>query len=144
MHSKHFYQTNFEFVCWLNFQSFLITSRKKWIWPLGADCLTRPHCMLQILDEWENWLEICKTEYLEGNWSCWLNPLVTALSVTPDRKHLTFVSLFCLIQIILGDRSEQKAFKYTGITCFNPGSFSNDYTFVAYRPCTQEVELSAL
>ncbi|KAE8125908.1 hypothetical protein FH972_020669 [Carpinus fangiana] len=46
--------------------------------------------------------------------------------------------------IILGDRSEQKAFKYTGITCFNPGSFSNDYTFVAYRPCTQEVELSAL
>ncbi|XP_042960648.1 DNA polymerase epsilon subunit B isoform X1 [Carya illinoinensis] len=46
--------------------------------------------------------------------------------------------------IILGDRSEQKAFKYTGITCFNPGSFSNDYTFVAYRPSTQEVELSAL
>ncbi|GMY24622.1 DNA polymerase epsilon subunit B [Fagus crenata] len=46
--------------------------------------------------------------------------------------------------IVLGDRSEQKAFKYTGITCFNPGSFSNDYTFVAYRPCTQEVELSAL
>ncbi|KAF8389639.1 hypothetical protein HHK36_024158 [Tetracentron sinense] len=33
--------------------------------------------------------------------------------------------------IVLGDRSEQKAFKYTGITCFNPGSFSNDSTFVA-------------
>ncbi|XP_068658256.1 DNA polymerase epsilon subunit B [Aristolochia californica] len=46
--------------------------------------------------------------------------------------------------IVLGDRSEQKAFKYTGITCFNPGSFSNDSTFVAYRPCTQEVELSSL
>ncbi|XP_022897536.1 DNA polymerase epsilon subunit B [Olea europaea var. sylvestris] len=46
--------------------------------------------------------------------------------------------------IVLGDRSEQKAFKYTGITCFNPGSFSNDSTFVAYRPCTREVELSAL
>ncbi|XWS60801.1 hypothetical protein CRYUN_Cryun07bG0068500 [Craigia yunnanensis] len=46
--------------------------------------------------------------------------------------------------IILGDRSEQKAFKYTGITCFNPGSFSEDSTFVAYRPCTQEVEFSAL
>nr|XP_027121894.1 DNA polymerase epsilon subunit B-like [Coffea arabica] len=46
--------------------------------------------------------------------------------------------------IVLGDRSEQKAFKYTGITCFNPGSFSNDNTFVAYRPCTREVELSAL
>ncbi|XP_010276251.1 PREDICTED: DNA polymerase epsilon subunit B isoform X2 [Nelumbo nucifera] len=46
--------------------------------------------------------------------------------------------------IVLGDRSEQKAFKYTGITCFNPGSFSNDSTFIAYRPCTQEVELSAL
>ncbi|KAG6401972.1 hypothetical protein SASPL_138840 [Salvia splendens] len=46
--------------------------------------------------------------------------------------------------IILGDRSEQKAFKYTGITCFNPGSFSNDFAFVAYRPCSQEVELSAV
>ncbi|CBI15355.3 unnamed protein product, partial [Vitis vinifera] len=46
--------------------------------------------------------------------------------------------------IVLGDRSEQKAFKYTGIMCFNPGSFSNESTFVAYRPCTQEVELSAL
>ncbi|KAL3512460.1 hypothetical protein ACH5RR_025177 [Cinchona calisaya] len=46
--------------------------------------------------------------------------------------------------IVLGDRSEQKAFKYTGITCFNPGSFSNDNTFIAYRPCTREVELSAL
>ncbi|KAK4283347.1 hypothetical protein QN277_000307 [Acacia crassicarpa] len=46
--------------------------------------------------------------------------------------------------IILGDRSEQKAFKYTGITCFNTGSFSIDNTFVAYRPCSQEVELSAL
>lgn len=49
-----------------------------------------------------------------------------------------------LVQIVLGDRSEQKAFKYTGITCFNPGSFSREGTFVAYYPCTQEVELSAL
>ncbi|MQL85490.1 hypothetical protein Taro_018017 [Colocasia esculenta] len=46
--------------------------------------------------------------------------------------------------IVLGDSSEQKAFKYTGITCFNPGSFSNDCTFAAYRPCTKEVELSSL
>ncbi|XP_052624257.1 DNA polymerase epsilon subunit B [Lactuca sativa] len=46
--------------------------------------------------------------------------------------------------IVLGDSSEQKAFKYTGITCFNPGSFANDSTFVVYRPCNQEVELSAL
>nr|XP_007152612.1 hypothetical protein PHAVU_004G144700g [Phaseolus vulgaris]ESW24606.1 hypothetical protein PHAVU_004G144700g [Phaseolus vulgaris] len=46
--------------------------------------------------------------------------------------------------IVLGDRSAQKAFKYTGITCFNTGSFSIDSTFVAYRPCSQEVELSAL
>ncbi|KAF7813463.1 DNA polymerase epsilon subunit B [Senna tora] len=46
--------------------------------------------------------------------------------------------------IILGDRSEGKVFKYTGITCFNTGSFSIDSTFVAYRPCSQEVELSAL
>jgi DNA polymerase epsilon subunit 2 len=49
-----------------------------------------------------------------------------------------------LLQIVLGDKSEQKAFKYTGITCFNPGSFANDSTFAAYRPCTKEVELSAL
>lgn len=46
--------------------------------------------------------------------------------------------------IVLGDKSEQKSFKYTGITCFNPGPFSDDSTFVAYRPCTQEVELSSL
>ncbi|OVA10974.1 DNA polymerase alpha/epsilon [Macleaya cordata] len=46
--------------------------------------------------------------------------------------------------IVLGDKSEQKAFNYTGITCFNAGSFSNDSTFAAYRPCTKEVELSAL
>ncbi|XP_056164092.1 DNA polymerase epsilon subunit B-like [Syzygium oleosum] len=46
--------------------------------------------------------------------------------------------------IVLGDKSEQKAYSYTGITCFNTGSFSNDGTFVAYRPCTREVELSAL
>ncbi|KAK4804583.1 hypothetical protein SAY86_004400 [Trapa natans] len=46
--------------------------------------------------------------------------------------------------IVLGDKSEQKAFTYAGITCFNPGSFSTDGTFVAYRPCTREVELSAV
>ncbi|KAK1586860.1 hypothetical protein Q3G72_006817 [Acer saccharum] len=46
--------------------------------------------------------------------------------------------------IVLGDKSEQKEFKYTGITCFNPGSFSGDSTFVVYRPCTQKVELSTL
>ncbi|TKY44872.1 DNA polymerase epsilon subunit 2 [Spatholobus suberectus] len=46
--------------------------------------------------------------------------------------------------IVLGDRSQQKAFKYTGTTCFNTGSFAIDSTFVAYRPCSQEVELSAL
>lgn len=46
--------------------------------------------------------------------------------------------------IVLGDRSEQKAFRYTGTTCFNPGSFSSDRTFIVYRPCTREVELSSL
>uniref|UniRef100_A0A453E8Z6 Uncharacterized protein n=1 Tax=Aegilops tauschii subsp. strangulata TaxID=200361 RepID=A0A453E8Z6_AEGTS len=55
------------------------------------------------------------------------------------------IILPCLnLQIVLADKSEQKAFKYTGITCFNPGSFANDSTFAAYRPCTKEVELSAL
>ncbi|KAG2331878.1 hypothetical protein Bca4012_018550 [Brassica carinata] len=46
--------------------------------------------------------------------------------------------------IVLGDMSEQKVSKDRGITCFNPGSFSTDSTFVAYRPSTQEVGLSAL
>ncbi|XP_042434279.1 DNA polymerase epsilon subunit B-like [Zingiber officinale] len=46
--------------------------------------------------------------------------------------------------IVLADKSEQKSFKYTGITCVNPGSFSSDNSFAVYRPCTQEVELSAL
>ncbi|PIA36125.1 hypothetical protein AQUCO_03400201v1 [Aquilegia coerulea] len=46
--------------------------------------------------------------------------------------------------IVLGDRSEQNAFTYQGTTCFNTGSFAHDNTFVAYRPCTREVELSTL
>ncbi|PIN25511.1 DNA polymerase epsilon, subunit B [Handroanthus impetiginosus] len=46
--------------------------------------------------------------------------------------------------IVLGDRSEPKEYKYRGITCFNPGSFSNDFTFMVYRPCSQEVELSVI
>ncbi|XP_026409290.1 DNA polymerase epsilon subunit B-like isoform X1 [Papaver somniferum] len=46
--------------------------------------------------------------------------------------------------IVLGDRSEQKTFEYTGTTCFNTGSFSSDSTFAAYFPCTKKVELSAL
>ncbi|XP_010489310.1 PREDICTED: DNA polymerase epsilon subunit B-like isoform X2 [Camelina sativa] len=46
--------------------------------------------------------------------------------------------------IVLGDKSERKVCKFGGATCFNPGSFSTDSTFVAYRPSTQKVELSAL
>ncbi|RAL52183.1 hypothetical protein DM860_017320 [Cuscuta australis] len=46
--------------------------------------------------------------------------------------------------IVLGDKSEQKAFKFSGVTCFNPGSFSTDGTFVAYWPCDRRVELSAV
>jgi DNA polymerase epsilon subunit 2 len=57
---------------------------------------------------------------------------------------MMFSFFFSKLQIVLGDKSEQKAFKYTGITCFNPGSFANECTFAAYRPCTKEVELSAL
>ena len=59
-------------------------------------------------------------------------------------KSLGSANTLNLLQIVLADKSEQKAFKYTGITCFNPGSFANDSTFAAYRPCTKEVELSAL
>lgn len=46
--------------------------------------------------------------------------------------------------VVLGDKSEQKEFSYAGTKYFNPGSFSNDSTFVAYRPCTNEVELCSL
>lgn len=46
--------------------------------------------------------------------------------------------------IVLGDKSEQKSFKYDGITFFNPGSFSTDGTFVAYWPCDRKVDLSAV
>ncbi|CAK9863769.1 unnamed protein product [Sphagnum jensenii] len=46
--------------------------------------------------------------------------------------------------IILGDRAEQKVFHYMGVTCFNPGSFANDGTFVAYRPATREAEMSSV
>ncbi|XP_010535714.1 PREDICTED: DNA polymerase epsilon subunit B [Tarenaya hassleriana] len=46
--------------------------------------------------------------------------------------------------MVLGDKSEQKVCKFGGTTCFNPGSFATDSTFVAYRPSTHEVELSAL
>lgn len=53
-------------------------------------------------------------------------------------------SLTFLFQIVLGDRSEQKAFKYSGTTCVNPGPFSKDNTFVVYRPSSGEVELSAI
>jgi hypothetical protein len=31
-----------------------------------------------------------------------------------------------------------------GVTCFNPGSFANDGTFVAYRPATREAEMSSV
>ncbi|CAH2060898.1 unnamed protein product [Thlaspi arvense] len=46
--------------------------------------------------------------------------------------------------IVLGDKSEQKVWKFGGTTCLNPGSFATDGMFVAYRPSTQVVELSAL
>ncbi|KAJ4869580.1 DNA polymerase epsilon subunit B2 [Raphanus sativus] len=46
--------------------------------------------------------------------------------------------------IVLGDLSKQKVVEVGGTTCFNPGSFSIDSTFVAYRPSTQEVKLSKL
>lgn len=49
-----------------------------------------------------------------------------------------------LPQIVLCDRAEQKVFSYMGVTCFNPGSFANDSTFIAYRPATKEVEVSAV
>ncbi|MCO5615087.1 hypothetical protein L7F22_069375 [Adiantum nelumboides] len=46
--------------------------------------------------------------------------------------------------VVLADSSEQKVFKYSGLTCINPGSFANDGTFIAYRPSTGEAELSAI
>jgi DNA polymerase epsilon subunit 2 len=46
--------------------------------------------------------------------------------------------------IILGDIAAQNVKSYMGVTCFNPGSFASDDTFIAYRPATREVEMSAI
>eukprot|EP00897_Mesotaenium_endlicherianum_P003690 jgi/Mesen1/3349/ME000191S02482 len=41
--------------------------------------------------------------------------------------------------VIFADRAEQNRFVFEGVTCFNPGPFTTDSTFVAYRPATREV-----
>lgn len=46
--------------------------------------------------------------------------------------------------IILADRAVQNVITYMGVTCSNPGSFANDGTFIAYRPATREMEVSAV
>ena len=42
--------------------------------------------------------------------------------------------LFCLSSL------SSLSFFCTGVVCFNPGSFSQDYTFVAYYPSSRETE----
>eukprot|EP00850_Spirogloea_muscicola_P003249 SM000013S26418 [mRNA] locus=s13:198863:202689:- [translate_table: standard] len=44
--------------------------------------------------------------------------------------------------LVLADRAGQQQFTCDGIVTFNPGSFANDGTFVAYRPATRQPELS--
>ncbi|WRX28847.1 hypothetical protein QQP08_021334 [Theobroma cacao] len=89
---------------------------------------------------------------LDLSWACICSASSTqSLGITV--LWIGFCACFCfqhgnlrhlLPAIILDGRIEQKAFKYAGITCFNPGSFPDEITFVARRPCTQEVEYSAL
>lgn len=79
---------------------------------------------------------ICKRNFL-------ISSCIASSSPTVCFTNDFFVFLSS-VQIILGDKSEQKEFTYNGVTCINPGSFSNDGTFAAYRPCTREAELSTV
>jgi hypothetical protein len=83
------------------------------------------------------------SQYLEKPFMMWWHDS-NIFFITHPGKNVPRLILLLWLQIVLGDRSPQKAFKYTGITCFNTGSFSMDSTFVVYRPCNQEVELSSL
>lgn len=44
--------------------------------------------------------------------------------------------------LILADRTDQYALDCWGCNTVNPGSFSSDFSFVVYRPCSRSVEFS--
>ena len=44
--------------------------------------------------------------------------------------------------LVLADRTDQYALDLWGCNTVNPGSFSSDFSFVVYRPCTKSVEFS--
>lgn len=44
--------------------------------------------------------------------------------------------------VILADSFESYHWDYEHCTVFNPGPFSDDFSFVAYRPATREAEFS--
>lgn len=46
--------------------------------------------------------------------------------------------------VVLADVAKQDSFVFEETTCINPGSFSREATFVAYRPASRVVELSGL
>jgi hypothetical protein len=96
-------------------------------------------CLFHISISWKTGLWC---DDMTVTWSCKYHSLF--FITHPGKNVPRLILLLFWLQIVLGDRSPQKAFKYTGITCFNTGSFSMDSTFVVYRPCNQEVELSSL
>jgi hypothetical protein len=47
-----------------------------------------------------------------------------------------------LLQLILGDSTEQFQLGYSSVAVFHPGPFHVDYSFVLYRPSTNTTEFS--
>ena len=46
--------------------------------------------------------------------------------------------------MILADSIDNYSWKYENTQTFNPSSFSKDYSFVVYKPASQEVEFSRM
>lgn len=66
------------------------------------------------------------------------------LTVRPIYWELDYtMRLFPLPDLlVLADRTDQYALDCWGCNTVNPGSFSSDFSFVVYRPCTRSVEFS--
>jgi hypothetical protein len=85
------------------------------------------------------------------------SPFVLSSCLLEFRSHLEIIpspsfgmflpphlSLFLShsLQLILADHAEQYSLSYKGCSAVNPGSFASDFSFVVYRPATQEIEFS--
>ena len=46
--------------------------------------------------------------------------------------------------LVLADRSDQFSWRYEDCLAINPGSFPTDFSFVVYRPASDEIEFSRI